>query len=244
MKINIYMIDLEKDEKRLAFTGFDETSRILRSNTVDASVYDCVYSGYVDCQSLEEVFSMFNDDDRPDGYEGRSMSVSDVVEVVESDIVKEGCYFCDNFGFKPIEFDTEKAAPLAEDKIRVLMVEPGKRPYVTEIGTSLEDIYVALDCEIFETLYPVSDMIVIVCDEEGKLNGSVPNRAVYDDEGDMVDIVFGKFFICDCSGERFASLPDDMLEKYNKEFLRPEYFVRVTGNLYPVPFDPERTEAR
>lgn len=244
MKIKIYMIDIEKDEKRLAFTCFETAARIRGTEEIDASIYDCVFSGEVDCDGLEDVYSMFNGDDRPGEYRGRSLSVSDVVEVLDSDIIKEGFYFCDTFGFKPVEFDPEKAAPLKDDMIRVLMVEPGKLAYPSEIGSSLEDIYEALDCDTIEVLYPVSDMIVIVCDEEGKLNGAVPNRAVHDDSGEIVDIIHGKFFICDCSGDHFGSLPQDMMEKYRKKFLYPERFLHVNEHIIAIKYDPERTEAR
>ena len=244
MKIKIYSINDDRDEKRLCYCGLNETERILGTKTIDASIYDCVYSGDVDCQSLEEVFQMFNDDNRPDDYGGRSMSVSDVVEVIESDIVKEDCYFCDNFGFSPVKFDVAEASTLESKKIRVLMVEPGRKAYAAEIGTELEDFYHALDCDTIEAMYPVSDLIVIVCDEEGKLNGSVPNRAVYDDDGTMIDIICGKFFVCDCSGDSFGSLPDDMLEKYKKEFLLPERFIRINNNICPIKYDPERTDVR
>ena len=239
MNISIYQIDTAKDTNRIAFESLEAIEKIQGSKEIDAGIYNRVFSGNVDCQSLEEVFEMFNTN-RPCDYKGRSLSVSDVVEVTESDIVKEGCYFCNDLGFKPIEFNSE----LAEEKIKVVMVEPGKKAYVTEIDTGLESIYKALGCEVFQTFYPFEDAVLIVCDDEGKLNGARPNRAIYGDDGKITDIIYGKFFICDCSGERFGSLTAAMLEKYKKQFLLPERFISINDTIHAVKYDPQKEAAR
>lgn len=83
-----------------------------------------------------------------------------------------------------------------------------------------------------------------ICDDEGKINGGRPNRAIYGEDGKMMDIICGKFFICDCSTSSFKSLPDDMMEKYKKQFLLPERFCRINGEILAVKFDPAREEAR
>ena len=130
------------------------------------------------------------------------------------------------------------------EKIKVLMVEPGKKAYEKEIDTSLEGIYEALNCSCFETFYPYDDLVVIVCDDEGKINGSMPNRAIYDKDGEMIDVIFGNFFICDCSSDSFKSLPDDMMEKYKKQFLLPEHIARVHGDIIAIKYDPDRVPDR
>ena len=47
------------------------------------------------------------------------------------------------------------------------MVEPLKPAYVAEIGTDLESMQKAVGGDI-ETVYPYTDPLVLVCDEEGK----------------------------------------------------------------------------
>ncbi len=123
------------------------------------------------------------------------------------------------------------------------MVEPGKKAYEKEIGTSLDELYAALDCECIQTFYPCDD-IVIVCDDEGKINGSRSNRAIYGEDGKIMDIIFGKFFICDGSTPSFKSLSDDMMQKYKKQFLLPERFARIGREIFAVKYDPSREEAR
>ena len=48
--------------------------------SIDASIYDEVFSGEVDCGTLEEIFTLFNTE-HPLYHRGHSLSVSDVVEV-------------------------------------------------------------------------------------------------------------------------------------------------------------------
>ena len=43
-----------------------------------------------------------------------------------------------------------------------------------------------------------------VCNEESKINGMRPNRSVKNDDGAMVDFIFGPAFICDCRGENLV----------------------------------------
>lgn len=244
MKIKIYQVNMGRDENRTAFMGMDEREHFLPSPSIESGIYDCVFDGEVDCNGLEDVFQLFNIN-HPEDYRGRSLSVSDVVEVIEAEDVDPGFYFCDSVGFKMVEFDTEQTKPLKiNEMIRVLMVEPGKKAYEKEIGTKLEELYSALSCDCIQTFYPYEDLVVIVCDDEGKLNGSRPNRAIYGEDGKMMDIICGKFFICDCSTDRFQSLPDDMMQKYKKQFLLPERFVRINGEICAVKFDPEREAVR
>ncbi len=243
MKIRIYQIDMGRDEKRVAFQGLDTLEMFQGTDQINSSIYDCVFSGDVDCNGLEDVFQKFNTD-HPMGYKGRSLSVSDIVEVIEADNIKQGFYFCDIIGFSKVDFDPEKAEPYKDKRIKVLMVEPGKKAYETEVGTNLHELYAALDCDCIQTFYPYEDLVVLVCDDEGKLNGSQPNRAIYGEDGKMMDIIFGKFFICDCSTPEFKSLPDDMMEKYKNQFLMPERFCRINDEILAVKFDPAREEAR
>ena len=243
MKIRIFQINMGRDEKSEAFLGIDEREHVLNLSEINSSIYDCVFSSDVDCKGLEDVYQKFNID-HPDGYSGRSLSVSDVVEILESEDVDKGFYFCDSIGFSKVDFDPEEAEPFKENKIKVLMVEPGKKAYEKEIGTSLQELYSALDCECIQTFYPYEDLVVIVCDDEGKINGGRPNRAIYGEDGKMMDIVCGKFFICDCSTDQFKSLPDDMMQKYKNQFLLPERFCRINNEILAVKYDPTKETAR
>ena len=84
-----------------------------------------------------------------------------------------------------------------------------------------------------------------VCNEEGKVNGLPPNRAVYEENSrEMQDIICGKFFIAYApfEAEKFQSLPPDLAEKYREKFKYPERFMRVNNEIIAVPFKPVRAD--
>jgi len=105
MKIKIYQIYLDRDSLRLAFCNSNQFQKYMNTKkfVVDPSIYDMTYEGNLNCKYLEDVWCKLNND-HPADYKTRSLSVSDVVEIVESDELVPGFYFCDSFGFKRINF--------------------------------------------------------------------------------------------------------------------------------------------
>ena len=98
-----------------------------------------------------------------------------------------------------------------------------------------------------EEFMPYVDEVAIICNEEGKMNGLPPNRAIYfEPEGagsrEMVDIIFGTFFICyaPAESEKFLSLPKELAQKYETKFKLPERFFRQGDKIIAVPYEPHR----
>lgn len=239
MKINIYQINMGRDDKRLAFMGADDLERLSGSSEIDSSIYDCVFKGDVEAGNLEDIYYIFNNE-HPEGYRGRSLSVSDIVEVTESNVVDPGFYFCDTVGFTSVRFEPDKVQPLIPKKtMTVVLVEPGKLARTAQIGTELADMQKVVGGDI-EPFYPYEEEVCLVCDDEGKINGKALNRAVYDKEGQMIEIMAGTFFICDCSGERFAGLSKEQQERYVKKFKYPENFIKLNDNIVAIKYDPNR----
>ena len=114
------------------------------------------------------------------------------------------------------EEDTDR-----EEFIRVLMVEPGKSPKPVELRRELSAMQEAVGGYI-EVCYPYVDPVCLICNGEGKINGLEPNRSVYGEDGELLDLVFGPFFICDCSGDDFGSLSDTQIRKYSEIFADTE----------------------
>lgn len=171
MKIRIFQVNTDRDYYGMAFE--DLNSAINRcGGSPPSGVYDLVYDGNTDCESLEDIYREFNID-KPEEFKGRSLSVSDVVEVT-NDQGNAAFYYCDNIGFKKIEFEPEKARGLT---MRVVLLEPGKMARVADIGTSLEDMQRTVEGYI-EAYYPFDEDVCIVCNEEGKLQGLQLNRAI------------------------------------------------------------------
>lgn len=108
--IRIYQIDLDRDNDGVAFEPYGTLARYQGSPDVNPALYDKVFDGAVDVSDIEDIYRIFNVE-MPEGYEGRSLSVSDVVEIVKSDSIKPGFYYCDSIGFKPVPFNSEYANP-------------------------------------------------------------------------------------------------------------------------------------
>ena len=235
--IRIYQINLDRDDDGVAFEPYGTLSRYQGSPDVNPALYDKVFDGAVDASDIEDIYRIFNVE-KPEGYEGRSLSVSDVVEIVESDSIKSGFYYCDSIGFKPVPFNSEYAKESGNEKLTVVMLEPGKVARTAEIGSSLADLQKAVGGMI-EAYYPFEEEVCIVCNDEGKFNGMSPCRAVYDPEGRMMDIIFGPCFICDCRGENFGSLSEDQIKRYTEQFKNPERYFRIDGEIKAVPYEPK-----
>lgn len=82
------------------FMGWDYASK----HGFDLKDYDSVYKGTISVGDksdegavAELLFMIFNSNKRPQDYQGRSMSVSDVV------IINGKKYYCDDVGFKDLD---------------------------------------------------------------------------------------------------------------------------------------------
>ena len=245
-EFSIYQINTDRDNNRVCFLGLDTLERFQHSKEVDPVLYDRVYDGKLDCNSLETIYEKFNIN-HPADYKGRSLSVSDVVEIRESDTLNPGFYFVDSIGFKSISFDKspcKEPVKASDGKISVLLVEPNKYPKMIEIDDTLEVMQTVVGGDIEEYM-PFEDEVAIICNEEGKITGMAPNRAVYEENSrEMLDIICRKFFIvyAPFEAERFQSLPPDLAEKYREKFKYPERFMRVNNEIVAVPFKPVRAD--
>lgn len=123
------------------------------------------------------------------------------------------------------------------EKIKVVLVEPNKKAIVTEIGATLEDMQAAVG-GLIQAMYPFEDEVALICNEEGKLLQLPANRGVrMDGEEDIFDIICGTFFIADCSGERFGSLSEEQIKKYQQKYLFPEKFIKMNDSIKAVSYE-------
>ena len=117
--------------------------------------------------------------------------------------------------------------------MKVLMVEPGKSPYAAEIESGLKSLQAAVGGDI-QAVCPYEDPVALICNEEGKLMGLPLNRALFDDDGHIYDIVSGNFLIVGLGEEDFTDLSPDLMEKYGEQFKYPEKFARIAGEIIAV----------
>ena len=229
MDVKIYQINGARDTDRVMFLNYDAIN-----GAVNCEIYDPVFSGEVKADNLEDVFNLFNME-RPQGFRGHSLSVSDIVEVVKAESIAPGFYFCDSIGFRETAFQPR-------DTMTVVLCEPGKTARVAQIGTTLEDLQAVVG-GLIQPFKAFDDPdVCIVCNEEGRYNGMIPCRAVYSSDGQILDIINGPFFICDCSGENFNSLSREQQEQYAKQFKFPEHYLKLGGEILAIPYEPRFEE--
>ena len=112
--------------------------------------------------------------------------------------------------------------------MRVLIIEPLKEPYVKDIDGSLETMQKIVGGTI-QTLYPFDTPVALVCNDDGKLLRLPLNRALFDEQGNIYDIIAGTFFICAApsDSDSFASLTDEQIKKFSKRFDTMEFYLKL-----------------
>ncbi len=122
--------------------------------------------------------------------------------------------------------------------MKVLMVEAGKLPYETELDGTLKSMQEAVGGTI-ESMYPYDDPVALVCNDEGKMIGLPLNRAIYNDSGQIMDIIAGNFFMAGISTDNFTDLSEEFMQKYKELFRQPEEFLSINGEIvaFKMPTD-------
>ena len=104
MKYAIYQINTERDKGRLLFTNYENVMK--RAGRIPMEIYDKVHEGETkpvrndDERTLEALYMEFNcyRHQHPE-FRGRSLSVSDVVEL------PSGLWFCNSCGWQKVATD-------------------------------------------------------------------------------------------------------------------------------------------
>lgn len=128
-----------------------------------------------------------------------------------------------------------------KEKMTVVMVEPNKKAYITEIGTELEDLQRAVGGGYIEVIYPFEDNVGLICNEEGKIIQMPLNRALKDEDGKIYDVVSGPFFIAGLTEDNFGSITEKQAEKYLEMFRVPEHFYCIDNKIVAIPVE-EKSE--
>lgn len=114
MRIRVYQVRSGGENIRLIFSSSQELEMWGYSLTaLPRAAYDLVFDGELEARDLDAVYSRLQLRKHlvPDGFEGRSLSVSDVIEIIERGdsllCEAEGLWFVDSFGFTPCDWDVE-----------------------------------------------------------------------------------------------------------------------------------------
>ena len=207
MKIKVFQVNPELDRYDTLFRSYD--SAMKSAGKIDPSIYKTVFAGNVEAEVLEDVFAALNFS-QPVGYNGHSLSVSDIVEIEGG-----GHHYCDTFGFQELkDFDASRVEPI--NGYRMLVIEPHKAPYEMVIPDGLEPLQQAVGGWI-ECTYPFDDNTYVVGNEEAKLIGLEGNRRING------QIYAGTILIAGDDGEGGTmDLTDEQVDKYTEMFKVPE----------------------
>ena len=115
---------------------------------------------------------------------------------------------------------------MKQETIKILKIEVGKEPYVKEIKNDLKSLQAEID-GLIQPLEIGANCLAII-NEEGKINGSQPNRWLGDN-----DIICGDFFICGDDKESFSSLNELQIEICSDYFKNIPEFTGQEEELVP-----------
>lgn len=99
---------------------------------------------------------------------------------------------------------------LNKEKIKILIVEPYKEPYIKEIEHKLEKMQEIVGGLI--EFVELGENVDLICNEEGKIHNLEINRIITN------DIVCGTFFIAGQKEGDTISLTDEQIKKYTEYF--------------------------
>ena len=140
-----------------------------------------------------------------------------------------------------------------KEQIRVIVCRPMQKAEVIEIDDDLQSMqevvggFIEEYMPFYDEHDPRVEDVAIICDDEGKMKRRQMNRAIQDENGKVLDIIAGPFFICyaPIESEKFFSLPKDLEQKFLKKFELPEMFFQGRDGLFAekyVPGPPSRAQ--
>ena len=123
-----------------------------------------------------------------------------------------------------------------EEKIKVIKVEPKKEPEGVMLNNEYKDLSAAVG-GLIQMVYPYSDKVGLMLNDEGKLLGMEPNRSLKDEDGNIYDVIAGTFYVVGLDEENFGSLSEELIEKYMKKFKQPYLYVQLGMGIMEIPIE-------
>jgi len=132
------------------------------------------------------------------------------------------------------------------EKITVIYVRPGKIPQIMEMEESLPAMQQMVGGMIEEYMpfYSETDEriqdVALICNDEGKVRRMMPNRTIYGEDGERLDVICGDFFLCyaPMESERFLSMPEDLQQVFYEKFYYPELFYETENGVVGRKYEP------
>ncbi|MBR2522996.1 MAG: DUF3846 domain-containing protein [Clostridiales bacterium] len=114
---------------------------------------------------------------------------------------------------------------MKEPEIKIIYIEPQKEPQVMKIPNELKSFQHLVGG--FVEVVGADEGVDFICNGEGKVFDMPLNRALFDDEGVIYDIIAGPLIICGADEDNgvFISLSEEQIKEYTERFKEPEYFM-------------------
>ncbi len=126
----------------------------------------------------------------------------------------------------------DPAKDVEPDKVKVLVVEPRKVPYVLEIDPNPGALEAALGGTSEKVIY-TDDPISILVNPEAKERGMELNRSLYGTDGKPFEVIAGTFLVVGLDKDgAITSLPENMIQKYSQRFQTIEVYAQVGNKTY------------
>lgn len=104
--------------------------------------------------------------------------------------------------------------------MKIVIVEPGRPGYAAEIEGGLASMQQVVGGYIEAVSVWRDDSALLVCNEEGKLQGLPPNRYF----AQIDDMIAGTFFICNGGEEDLEGLSEEQTQRYLAMFASPDLY--------------------
>ena len=110
-----------------------------------------------------------------------------------------------------------------ENTLSVLKIAPGQYPQQVEIDNDLKALQQAVGGSIGAS-YPFEDSVAIVYNDDGKLMGLPLNRALWDEDGLMYDVIAGTFLVVGWERKILCRSLRSWRRSMKKNFINPKLF--------------------
>ncbi len=104
-----------------------------------------------------------------------------------------------------------------DQKINVLIVEPGKNPRLSTVADNLESLQQIVGGPIEAGSY-LPQRVMLICNGEGRSMGLPPNRP---NPANPQHYIHGPFLLCSYEGENFTSLSPEQQARFQAYFALP-----------------------
>lgn len=105
LKIRLYQMELTDETKQYIFEN-SSYFKGEKEGKIPFDKYEVVFDGKLDVNEPDDVFALFNIGMKPNGYKGRSMSVSDIVEFEYGGQLSI-FYYCEPAGFSIVKIENK-----------------------------------------------------------------------------------------------------------------------------------------